>query len=898
MSVKQGLAYLLAVGVALSLLAVDLGILTSPDVAGPRIRKQLKELLGGDVQIGEIDLQEIGVFRCRNLRIRPPQHLGADDELHVRSLQIDYIGAYPTGIRPTRVWIEGATLRASRQSVAYWVRRLAVTRSEEPLALPVIQLDRLKIRTELPELFIPGAEPELDDMRVTIQPLDGGGILGEAFIGSGLPGAWTLRAEYRPAEDAVTIQAGSDADLREEFTRRLKPALFAIWDKYRIEGGFRIDGRAQLRLSAPGGLSVADWSAKASFTRAEGREVSGRFKPFPYPVRGLEGAVDFLPTGVRIRDLRARTAEGMASVSGSSSGYPADSAYDIRVRLDRLRLDDTLRTACPPEFQGLWHDLNLGGTLDAEVQVTREEGPDKPERYRAVLHPTGASVRHVAFPYAVEGIQGEVFYNDGEVVLRHLDGRHGDARVHITGRLEAIDRPDAPVHLEVTGWNVPFDGDLRAALTKEVVPIWESLSPTGRTDVVWRFDQLAGAATASHRVEIRVRGAGAVVRAFPVPLSDLRGVAVYDASGVDLQFIRGTYRGAPFTIQGSIRGEGPAADIRLAITAERVPMDETLRAQIPEESRQLVDQLGLRGSVDAEVRLAYRDEPGRPMVGSYTAEVRLRDASLQDRFPISNIHGRVNVEGELRPEGNNATGVFKITQARFSDKQVTDLGALFRMSGGRIHFFDVRGTAYDGIVHIPFFETVAETGAYEGRGRLEAVDLGLLVRDTIIAGRPLAGRLSGEIEFSGNSGNLASIRARGRAQIADGYLWDVPFFLQLMRVLNLGPLPAQEAFHTGDVRFHIADQRIWIDEFVFASSSVTLSGSGWVKFDGKMDLLIDSEFSSTILSQIPVLSQFLDILMRNIVAVRARGTFKEPDMRLKAFPLKDFQPEPDDDPKK
>jgi hypothetical protein len=38
----------------------------------------------------------------------------------------------------------------------------------------------------------------------------------------------------------------------------------------------------------------------------------------------------------------------------------------------------------------------------------------------------------------------------------------------------------------------------------------------------------------------------------------------------------------------------------------------------------------------------------------------------------------------------------------------------------------------------------------------------------------------------------------------------------------------------------------------------------------------------------------VDILKRNIVAVRARGTFQNPDLRLKAFPLKDFKSEPDE----
>jgi hypothetical protein len=899
MFVKQGLAYLLSAAVAAGLVAVDLRILTSPDVAAPKIRRLLEGQLGGSVTLGEVDLQEVGVFRCRNLRIRPPAHLGAEDEIRFESVQVEYTGVLPASIRPTQVRIDGLTVRAGRPALAYWVKRLSASSGDTPLALPVIRIEQARVHIDLPEVFAAGERLQLEEARLSIQPLDGGAILADLSTGSGLGGAWSIRAEYLPADDEVRVEARCPGlDIREAFARRLKPELFAIWDRYRIEGPVRVEARATVGVPPSGHVSVSDWSVRAGFTRSPDREVSGRFKPFPYPVRGLEGEVDFLPAGVRIHGVRGQTAEGTAFLRGTSSGYPADSAYDIHVRLDRLRLDDTLREAAPPEFQSIWRELNLSGLVDAEVQVTREEGPDRPERYQAVLHATDAAMRHTAFPYAITGIRGEVFYNNGEVLLRHLDGTHGAARVSLSGRLAAIDKPGG-ISLEVEALDVPFDEDLHAAVLPDIRPIWEALAPTGRADLLWRLTQEAGAgAPLRHRLEVRCRGAaGLVYREFPLPLANLRGVAVYDGTSLEIQYLQGTYRDAPVTLRGSVRQTGPSTAVRLQVTTERLSVDDGFRADIPGTHRELADQLGLRGRVDAEVRLAYRRVGDGPLIGSYTAEVHLHDASLEDRFPITRIHGRVSLEGEIQPGGYSSAGVFKITQARFAGKHITDLGAHYRFADGRLCFFDVRGTAYDGIVHIPFFEADAATGRYEGRGRLEAVDIALFARDTIVAGRPLAGRLSGEIEFSGSSGDLATLRGKGRLEIVDGNLWEVPLFLQLMRVLNLGPLPAQEMFHSGSVRFRVADQRVWLDDFLFHSDSVTLSGSGWVKFDGKIDLLIDTEFSTAILSEIPGLNELFNILKRNIVAVRARGTFTEPKLRLKMLPLKDFTAEPDDDTK-
>ena len=67
---------------------------------------------------------------------------------------------------------------------------------------------------------------------------------------------------------------------------------------------------------------------------------------------------------------------------------------------------------------------------------------------------------------------------------------------------------------------------------------------------------------------------------------------------------------------------------------------------------------------------------------------------------------------------------------------------------------------------------------------------------------------------------------------------------------------------------------------------------------GAVRRLIDTEFSSTILSQIPGLRQLINVLKRNIVAVEARGTFRDPNLSLKAFPLKDLVPDKKMDEKK
>jgi hypothetical protein len=900
MFVRQFTGFLLAGLIAAVLLAVDVHILTSPDVASPKVRKMIEETLDGRVEIGSVDLQELGVIRCRNLSIRPPAMFGPGQELRCENILIDYSGIpFAGNFTVTRITIRGMKADVSREAVHYWARQLAaraIVSEAAPVAVPAIRIERAQIRTNLPEVLAPGHLLDLDDIRLAVHPLDGGALLAELDVGGGLSGAWSGRVRYTPGAESIAVDIRCpDFDLRESLARRLKPDLCAVWEKYFLEGPFRIEARIDLRLLPKGRVALKDWGVRMGLLRRGDREVTGRYQPFPYPLRGMEGEVELLPGGVRIHGIRGRTAEGDVFIRGSSSGYPIESAVDIHALLTRLRLDDTVRDAAPPTFQALWRDLALSGLVDVDVRATREEGPDRPTRFHTLVRATDAAIRHAIFPYRVEHIRGEILYDDGAITLRQVSGTHGEARVILEGSIPALDRPGG-LDLVIRARGVPFDADLHAALPESIRPLWDLLSPTGHLDATWRIDYPSGPnAEPRHRVEVRCRGAGVSYRDFPLPIRNFECVISTDGTDLDISFAKGTYRDAPVTIQGTVHRVGQATETRLSFGAERLPVDKQFREDLPESFRRTLDLLGLTGHLDARIRVEQHRQTGRPDRVSYAAEAQLHACSLEDRFPVRDIHGRVNIEGDLSTGRQALAGVFKLTQARLMDQRVTDLGALFLLDGDRLTFHDVHGTAYDGIVRMPFFAADASTGRYEGSGRADAIDVGLLARGAALTERPVAGRLRGEIEFEGVSGNLDSLRARGRFSVANGAIWEVPLFIQLVRLLNLGPLPSLEVFHTGDVRFHIADRRVWIDHFLFRSDSVNLSGSGWVKLDGKIDLLIDTEFTYTILGEIPGLSELIGLLKRNFVAVRARGTIRNPELRLTAFPMKDFTTETDTD---
>lgn len=889
---KQVYAFLYVFALVVGLLFLDYDILTSSTVVSPRIARRLQERLGGVVRVGEVDIQEVGTIRCRKILIQPPAEVSLQDNIECDQLHIDYRGSLLAGSwEPTRVLVHGLKADVSRASMRYWIKRLTpevADVSGAAAALPILRIEADRITTDLPELFAADPRVALRDVRFTIHPLDQRKVWGEFAADAAPYGKWSGRLLYDVGQETARVDLGCPAfDLREPLAQRMVPPVRRAWENYAVEGPTGIEGRLDFDLARSRGPRLKDWRFQLRCAREN--HVSGRYHGFPYRVQDLDGDCELLPGGVRIRGLQGRTAEGTLFLHGRSSGYEAEAAVELDLRLDRFRLDDEARDTAPAGLRSLWGDLGLSGTVDIEGRVTRPQGPERPTRIDLVLHATDVAARPQAFPYALRQVRGEVLYRDGALELRHLEGVHGETRLHVEGQVGSVGDASAGYALDIQADRVPLDAELRQALPPEVQKVWDLLAPAGRVDVVWSQRRTRGQEETRHRVRIASRGAEVEYREPRIPLKDIWGELEYDGAVLELRGLKGVCQGAPVTLQGNIRWTGAGTTAQVEIGAERLALEGPFLEILPERLHQSAVEAGLAGRLDARVRLVRRAEPGQETRGSYAAELHLQDGAVKNLLELDDIVGSLHLAGEFRPGGHTLAGVLKLSQARVAGKRVTDVGGVCRLTGDRLVFHDLRGTAYDGIVHLPFLEVDPTRGRYEGEGRVEGVDLALFARDTFIAGRPIAGRVSGRLAFGGEPGKPESIRARGKAVIKDGNLWEVPVFLQLVRVLNLGPPPAQESFHSGRVQFSIAGGLARIESFLFESPSVRLTGDGEIKFDGKLRLAIDTEFTSTLLSGIPGLRELIDLLKRNVVGVEVRGTFRKPRVRLKAFPFKDFR---------
>jgi hypothetical protein len=105
------------------------------------------------------------------------------------------------------------------------------------------------------------------------------------------------------------------------------------------------------------------------------------------------------------------------------------------------------------------------------------------QRLEGEFRPRGATARYFRFPYAFTDVTGLVRLTNGQLMLEDITARHGDAEVHVSGRL---DNPYSwtGFALEFRGHHVELDNDLYAALPAEYRELWDTAAPRGRCDVV------------------------------------------------------------------------------------------------------------------------------------------------------------------------------------------------------------------------------------------------------------------------------------------------------------------------------------------------------------------------------------------------------------------------------
>ena len=154
---------------------------------------------------------------------------------------------------------------------------------------------------------------------------------------------------------------------------------------------------------------------------------SGRYEPFPYPLRNINGRLYMKNHFWTFENLTVNTMPVKITGSGRVN-LQEDQPHDfvLNLKMADLPVDKVLSSSMPGENATLINGLGITGSVNAQVDIAMRLGVDKSPRLRIHAVPIGEefSVRANSFPYRLDKVSGSIDYEDGRFTVKDFTGYH------------------------------------------------------------------------------------------------------------------------------------------------------------------------------------------------------------------------------------------------------------------------------------------------------------------------------------------------------------------------------------------------------------------------------------------------------------------------------------------
>jgi hypothetical protein len=640
-------------------------------------------------------------------------------------------------------------------------------------------------------------------------------------------------------------------------------------------------------MSRPASEEVAPWSIDID---AELLSVDAEFDGFPYPLRDLHGQVGVHGDTFDVAGVRGRCGAGALHADGtvrtSSEGLEQ---LDLHLRADAVPLDDALLAALPADGRRAVASLAATGVAAMDVRLTDVGGE---VTYDITARLEDVCVEPDDFPLPVESLTGDVLIQPARVTLKDLAGEASGGVVRMSGQI-ARDGTDA-TSVEMRGERILLTEALRAALPERVraqLAPWQIEGP-------FNVEGWIGGAPPEHRVRLGLDDATICYAPFALPWRITGGQVVVAEERVRFCDVRAVRGPAELALSGEVDGAG--GDMRIALAG--LELDEDVRTALPWRWRRRWNDLAPRGALDVRhgvlnwVRAYPESETNWRLAG----QVHLNDVDLATVLPLRGASGRIDLAGEAR--GSLAEvflkGDIRLDRLMVGEHVLTDVsGRLLRDGlGERLRFDELHARMYDGTVS---GEVNIEADGGASRYAIEATVQRAQVHGLVDARSghveavgpaealaPLSGHVDGRFYLTGVTGESAQRRGGGRIQVRDAELYRLPLLLSVLHVINLS-IPENSAFQSGSAQLTIVGDELRLGNIELIGGALVLIGQGSMALStGALDLQLVA-VSPHRWARMPVVSEMLEGMARELVEVHVTGTLQEP--KAVARPLRNVE---------
>ena len=219
------------------------------------------------------------------------------------------------------------------------------------------------------------------------------------------------------------------------------------------------------------------------------------YSGFPYPLEELTGTARIKDGDITIENVTARNGQMHCTLNGTVKDADKHTySTDMSVVAVDMPFDDKLVAALGPDGSAVRNSIRPEGTASA-ITTSVHRSPGGPMDYSAQVtleadSPRPLAVTPKACPYRLEHVKGSLTVTPAGVVIEHFVGRHAQAEVDVTGRMDRT-QGQVGLDLHISSARLPLNEDLRRALPERVGHIWERFSPVGAAAMDVHLDPAA-----------------------------------------------------------------------------------------------------------------------------------------------------------------------------------------------------------------------------------------------------------------------------------------------------------------------------------------------------------------------------------------------------------------------
>lgn len=704
-------------------------------------------------------------------------------------------------------------------------------------------------------------------------------------------------------------------------------SLKNILDRYQIRGS----------LTLKGSVKSGNWKIKKSQTEPRlpswppdlgdvsleitPRSLDFRYDQFPYLVEILEGKI-ILSEGKILVDspLKGIAGTGQATVTGSmalekTTGQSKSwkvSTINFLLKVMGASVSSAIPDALPPKIKKIWDTFDPVGTGDAELQFKWDPENSKVHTVLIVV-PKNMKFQYQHFPINVDHLKGKFLldFHDHFIDLE-LSGRHrrrlitGKGVIHFAPEMNTMD-------ITINCDRFSLNREILAALPPGVRTPLQKNRVSGESRVKVILHRRGKEDSVNTRVEVHMKNFILHPPTIPFPLILTGGWVEIDGKNLRLHGLKGS--GNPdFEINGNVDEDEKKVHVKIHGNVKNLVLDERLMAIFNKEARKKFRAMNLLGIHDFmfETDFYYRADPEIPKDYTYRIfGIQSRDLGLDLGLGLSNVI----LEGEVTGKGSmgkfhNLEGKMRIQTATFNRLQFGDANLHFvygkehpAVQAGRNNK-SLEGTSYvvrpgfierlqpkilnktlqllldpadlyGGIVQGFFFADLGGLG--EMRGHILAKDIDIsraapgIFKDEKLK---TTGVGSGEVRFSGITGNTSSIIGEGSGEVKGANFSDLPVFSKAVKYVSRNEKSGLE-FSDLRAKYNIRAEKFHISEgeILLKGPVMNLRGQGSMNFYGILNM-----------SFVPEIFDFkftpVDWIKKNLAKVSVTGPLENPNTTL------------------